>query len=285
MTEVREPSSVIEIAEMVGYYYTHSDPSKIREERIRDLFMCVPQVLKSTDFYELDLDFINAARGVVWNMAHGMASTDFRFDSDCRLPSKVCGFWAPGMHLTVDGGLKLPALYLAYETEESWFDFIVVSPYAAPVLLGGYNSKTGGPIHMRDGLLLEDEKERYHQVLLIGGICSLINQPGFVATEPAGSRQQRRAAQRSGGYSPTAWHKISWNVGEAVKAKLTRDEPTRCMPLHYTRGHWRKAEEGWNNVERRKDGLWYQWIEGYWSGHPAFGIKRSYHAPKLARAG
>ena len=44
------------------------------------------------------------------------------------------------------------------------------------------------------------------------------------------------------------------------------------------------AEEGWKNTTLRKDGLWYQWIEGFWSGHPAFGIKKAYHAPKMGDA-
>ena len=289
MTEVREPSNVIELVETIQHYYARTnlfETAPLRDNKeVMDLFLAIPSILEQADFYEVEADFVAAAWDAVWNMADGKASVDIRFDSDHRLPSKISAFWTPKMHMTLGDENKYPALYLAYENTEGWVDMVAVSPYVTPLRLGSYNTKTNSPIYGVEDISLDEEKDRFHQVLLVGGFCSLINQPGFVTTEPAGSRQQRRAAQRSGGYSPSAWHRISWSVGEAVKAKLTRDEPTRCMPLHYTRGHWRKAEEGWNNVERRKDGLWYQWIEGYWSGHPAFGIKRSYHAPKMAKAG
>jgi hypothetical protein len=288
MTEVREPSSVIELVETIQQYHARTkvfETAPLRNNKeVLDLFLAVPLLLEQADFYEVEADFVAAAWDAAWNIADGKLSVDVRFDSDHRLPSKVSAFWTPKMNMTLDED-SYPALYLAYEDTEGWVDVVAVSPYVTPLRLGSYNPRTGSPIHVVEDIPLEEEKSRFHQVLLVGGLCSLINQPGFVITEPAGSRQQRRAAQRVGGYAPTAWHKISWNIGEAAKAKVTRDEPTRCMPLHYTRGHWRKAEEGWNNVEQRKDGLWYQWIEGYWSGHPAFGIKRSYHAPKLARAG
>lgn len=80
-----------------------------------------------------------------------------------------------------------------------------------------------------------------------------------------------------------AWHKIEWNINEPVKAKDDSDRGGWRMPLHYTRGHWRKAQDHWDDVVIRKDGKPYKWIEGFWSGHPAYGVKKSYHAPKLGK--
>lgn len=245
------------------------------------------ETLPHTDFYEINDDVYQASTDMFMELFDGKKVNEIRLDNDMRLPSKWCGFWWPGSTAEVGpNGLRIPVMFLARALGVTEVMVILVGSHTTYSIMGGYSTDGNGSVVVPPQALERGDDIYYATALLkVAALCSVINQPGFLTTELAGSRQQRRAAQRGGGYSPTAWHKISWNIGEAVKAKLTRDEPTRCMPLHYTRGHWRKAEEGWNNVERRKDGLWYQWIEGYWSGHPAFGIKRSYHAPKLAKAG
>lgn len=120
------------------------------------------------------------------------------------------------------------------------------------------------------------------------GIIQIINNPRFLIDKPAGTRQQRKQMHRGMGKAVDVWHKITWNIGDPTVAKKPYDETFHKMPLHYTRGHWRRAKETDPksvqrskaiNPEHRK--MWWTWIEGFWSGHPAFGIKKSYHAPKI----
>ena len=287
MTEVREPSNIIEMAEMVRecLLYVSTEAVNPYFDTVCDWAL---KMLPAADFYELEDKISDVVDEVFRTTVGGKTADQIRLDSDCRLPSKVCGFWSPGTKIIYEKSKPAaPSMFLATENSDGITTVVMVSYQYRPLLLGHYDAINTGQLYWDQRNPDDDaaNQELLSQVLSIASLCSVINQPGFVVANPAGSRQQRRAAQRAGGYAPTAWHKVSWNIGEAVKAKLSRDEPVRCMPLHYTRGHWRKAEEGWNNVERRKDGLWYQWIEGYWSGHPAFGIKRSYHAPKMAKAG
>jgi len=290
MTEVREPTSVVEMAEMCR----RAQPLvKNMAEATEDDIATAEDMLaalEECDFYELDNSIAQAVDQVYQQTYGGKITDEIILDVDCRLPSDVCAFWGPGSQISFSGRpSSLPFMYLALADPSGSGKNIVylISPYFGAMFMGSYQ------VGVEDSLLISNRtfgrdvtEQQTHtmHVLTVATMCSLLNQPSFTKREPAGSRQERRESRRSGSYATDAWHKISWNIGEATKAKLTRDEPTRCMPLHYTRGHWRKAEEGWNNVEQRKDGLWYQWIEGYWSGHPAFGIKRSYHAPKLARA-
>jgi len=291
MTEVREPTSIVEMAEMcrraqpMVKYMEGVTQEDI--ETAEDMLVA----LAECDFYELDGSIGQAVDQVYEQTYDGKTTDDVILDVDCRLPSKVCAFWSIGSKINFsDGPSNLPFMYLAVADPAGSGQNIIylISPYFGAIFMGSYRIGVEQPLRISGHTLsMSEEMQQFYtmHVLTVATTCSLLNQPSFTKREPAGSRQERRAAKRNGSYATDAWHKISWNIGEAVKAKLTRDEPTRCMPLHYTRGHWRKAEEGWNNVERRKDGLWYQWIEGYWSGHPAFGIKRSYHAPKMARAG
>ena len=291
MTEVREPTSVVEMAEMcrraqpMVKYMEGVTQEDI--ETAEDMLVA----LAECDFYELDGSIGQAVDQVYEQTYDGKTTDDVILDVDCRLPSKVCAFWSIGSKINFsDGPSNLPFMYLAIDDPSGSGKNIIylISPYFGALFMGSYQVGVEQPLRISGVTLsMSEEMQQFYtmHVLTVATTCSILNQPSFTKREPAGSRQERRAAKRNGSYATDAWHKISWNIGEAVKAKLTRDEPTRCMPLHYTRGHWRKAEEGWNNVERRKDGLWYQWIEGYWSGHPAFGVKRSYHAPKMARAG
>jgi hypothetical protein len=289
MTEVREPTSIVEMAEMCRRAQPLVKNMKGVTQEDIETAEDMLAVLAECDFYELDGSIGQAVDQVYEQTYDGKTTDDVVLDVDCRLPSNVCAFWSTGSKITFsDGPSNLPFMYLGVVDPAGSGKNIIylISPYFGAMFMGSYQVGVEQPLRISGHALgLSDAAQQFHtmHVLTVATTCSILNQPSFTKREPAGSRQERRAAKRSGSYATDAWHKISWNIGEAVKAKLTRDEPTRCMPLHYTRGHWRKAEEGWNNVERRKDGLWYQWIEGYWSGHPAFGIKRSYHAPKLAK--
>jgi hypothetical protein len=286
MTKYREPSSVVEMAEMCRKvkYKTVSLPHSgfVSHEEAQAAFGIL-DTLEEADFYELDASIDDAANEMFDTFFVGKDLHDMPIEKDCRLPSKVCMLWSP-QHLMFFKNREEAFPFAHYGIEVNNITYVyLISPYFAPMLQATY--KAGG-----EGLRFLDLSSehkiqlRAENTLYVAGVCSILNQPSFTKREPAGSRQERRAAQRSATYAADAWHKVTWNIGEEVKAKLTRDEPVRCMPLHYTRGHWRRAEDGWKNTTQRKDGLWYQWIEGFWSGHPAFGIKKSYHAPKIGKS-
>jgi len=285
MTAVREPTSIIEMAERVRQAQEHLLTRKGLSEEDRTLAEGVMASLPECDFYELNEGVAKAAEGMFETLFSGRDTDTITLDKDCRLPSTLCAFWSPGTKIQfASREEEFPMMYLAHEGDDGKVYVFMVSPYFGALMQGGYKmEEEGGLVGPPEGSQ-EDKHIRAVHVLTVAAMCSLLNQPGFTKREAVGSRQERRAATRSGGYATDAWHKVTWNIGEAVKAKLQSDDPVRCMPLHYTRGHWRKAEEGWINTSQRKDGHWYQWIEGFWSGHPAFGVKKSYHAPRMGKS-
>ena len=118
---------------------------------------------------------------------------------------------------------------------------------------------------------------------LVAFALQTINQPRFVIYDKRDvSLMKRQAFKKSTGrFTPDSWNLVSWNIDKPVKAK-TYDEGTGGrQALHYRRGHYRKAEEDWptaqwSNIRNR----WEQYIHGYEAGHPAFGVKKSYHLPR-----
>lgn len=284
MTAVREPTSIIEMAERIRHAQEHLLMRKDLSDDNRAIAEGLLAALRDCDFYEIDPGVAKAADGMFETLFAGKDTQSITLDKDCRLPSKTCAFWSPGTNIQfANREEEFPMMYLAQEDTEETF-VILVSPYFGGLMQGGYQLEVeGGLVGPPDGRD-EDKNIRAVHVLSVAAMCSLLNQPGFTKRDSVGSRQERRAATRSGGYATDAWHKVTWNIGEAVKAKLQSEDPVRCMPLHYTRGHWRKAQEGWINTSQRKDGHWYQWIEGFWSGHPAFGVKKSYHAPRMRKS-
>jgi hypothetical protein len=283
MTKVREPSSVVEMAEMCRKAQDKVMAMSGDRKDLYDMARAIADRLQDCDYYEIDASIGRATDDMFEQLFMHRATQTITIDKDCRLPSKTCAFWQRGTTIQFPDRGPVPFMYFAVEEKDGTFVY-AVSPYFSTIMFGGYQVEVEGGTLLEEGQTEEDQQLNLSNVLTVAAMCSILNQPSFTKKEPAGSRQERRAAKRSGTYAADAWHKITWNIGEEVKAKLTRDEPVRCMPLHYTRGHWRRAEEGWKNTTLRKDGLWYQWIEGFWSGHPAFGIKKAYHAPKMGDA-
>lgn len=113
-------------------------------------------------------------------------------------------------------------------------------------------------------------------------IMSLINQPNITSVSPALSRQQRRARERSKMPSSDNWNFVRWNIGEGAKARAVAASGGSPRALHWRRGHWRTAEQHYKGAVQRGEDGWWQWIEGMWVGHPAFGVIKSVHAPKIA---
>lgn len=120
-------------------------------------------------------------------------------------------------------------------------------------------------------------------------IVALLNEPRVVLKSAAGNRQQRRQVHRGFGIAVDAWSRVSWDISKPTVAKVTRDPSFHKVPMHWRRGHFRRAEPHFKGAMQRPDAireedrcLWWQWIEGQWVGHPAFGVKKSVHAPKLS---
>lgn len=160
-----------------------------------------------------------------------------------------------------------------------------------PLHLGSFTP--GGSICLADELvrqLSNGELEKFYMIVsAMAFILSIINQPRMLRRDPLVSRQQRRAAERSGISHSNCWHRVSWDISKETKDKVSQDPSYRKVALHWRRGHFRRAEPHYKEAIQRPDAIrkderemWWQWIEGQWVGHPAFGIKKSIHAPKLS---
>lgn len=116
---------------------------------------------------------------------------------------------------------------------------------------------------------------------------AVLNNPRNVSFTPAANRAKRKLAHRGMGVAMDAMHRVAWDIDKPVKAKTPHDETFHKMPYHFRRGYWRKCDKDNPRAERRLQApkyqdrfLWWMWIEGYWAGHPAFGIKKQYWKPR-----
>lgn len=287
-------SGVVQAAqEIMGRYrlvLNHADISFDKRYELEQ-FLSSMQV---ADFYEIDRDvtlFLNDLKEELMNDC--VRLTDIRVPVDSRPPSDVCFFYFTNsetgylVHRYEAGALRDD-----YEPAKI-HPFVLVTRASSDLLpssFGGYiisDKEENNQLFMTRWVLEKANSELENYVgnanASIALLMSLINQPRFVVRDAAGSRQSRKHMHRKHGISTGAWHKIEWNLGEPVKAKSDSDKGGWRMPLHYTRGHWRKAQEHWDDVVIRKDNQPYKWIDGFWSGHPAYGVKKSYHAPKLGK--
>tara|TARA_R100001510_G_C7613218_1_gene176121 strand:+ start:43 stop:945 length:903 start_codon:yes stop_codon:yes gene_type:complete len=121
-------------------------------------------------------------------------------------------------------------------------------------------------------------------------ILRVINSPRLTEKKPAGTRQQRRSEARGMGKAVDAWHRVSWNIDKPSVAKEPYDQGFHKMPLHFNRGHWKRAEKHHPKSRQRPNALrpehrtgWWTWIDGYFAGHPAFGFKKQYHRPQITK--
>jgi hypothetical protein len=165
------------------------------------------------------------------------------------------------------------------------------SGYMPPLLLGGFtpgsaeahvNTETNRVAEKIDPDAETLSSDVRANLIVFAAAClTLINTPRLIKLLPAGTRQARRAMGRKTGSDVAQWHRIEWDL---TKPQMRAGEKMGSgwhMPLHYTRGHWRQNDKAKNNAYVRADGKTYQWIEGYWSGHPAYGIKRAVYAPRI----
>lgn len=183
-----------------------------------------------------------------------------------------------------------------------------VPPKATPMhLLASY--KLGEQVHLTrkdkttgkvkfskfDDLYDADEIKMYENAwVLIESylmILRVINSPRLTDKKPPGTRQQRRRIAMGMGKAVDAWHRVSWNIDKAAIAKEPFDKGFHKMPLHFNRGHWKRALEHHPKSRQRPNALkpehrtgWWTWIDGYFAGHPAFGFKKQYWKPKKGAA-
>tara|TARA_R110001592_G_C12979544_1_gene734055 strand:- start:35 stop:964 length:930 start_codon:yes stop_codon:yes gene_type:complete len=178
--------------------------------------------------------------------------------------------------------------FLTQYYEDGMTSITAVAPFAPPMAIGAYHSEKGIFFDGNaDPNNWEEGKRTFmsNVILAVAGAFELINNPRFVVSKAAGTRAQRKQMKREQGISLEVWHKITWNIDEPVVVE-GKEESTVKMPLHYNRGYPKKAKEHYKDTwfqatKEFPNGRWWQWIEGYWAGHPAYGIKKGYHAPTL----
>jgi hypothetical protein len=259
------------------------------DERVLKDAMLFAFYLPQADYYEISKDIFSFAESMVPRREDNLTyPEDLKLDHDAKAPSEACA-------LSIEGWDD--ALIFVYKTNKDMERYHV--HYLAMVeqdgqkgvhvgRLGGYTldpfNESGDHVFVHPDNEDRDDEFKQNLGLLIFQVAScftIINQPRFVIQSPAATRQQRKYMLKARKIPTGAWKKIEWNIAEPVYAHNESKQGGWNLPLHYKRGHWRKAEAHWDDIVIRKDGKPYKWIEGYWAGHPAFGIQRSYHAPKL----
>lgn len=117
---------------------------------------------------------------------------------------------------------------------------------------------------------------------IVAALLQTINNPRFVrrakTTVSVVKKQNIRKVLRD--FIPEQWNMVGWNVNEPVDSKNYEEGKGGRQGLHFRRGFYRRAESHWENAQLI-DGVWRKYIEGYEAGHPAFGVKKSYHLPRI----
>tara|TARA_R100001463_G_scaffold34341_1_gene75518 strand:- start:382 stop:1257 length:876 start_codon:yes stop_codon:yes gene_type:complete len=141
-----------------------------------------------------------------------------------------------------------------------------------------YNPET---IKIMGANITEIRKELNVANTKLAAVLYVMSQPNFVSQTTVGSNSVRKKLEKKKGIPKERWSRIQWNVGKHVQREVreTMGEE-HCTALHRVRGFYRKAKSHYNNV-KKIDGKWFQWIEPFWRGHPAFGIVKSSYAPNF----
>jgi len=282
------------IGKRLGFIETIDDTLTLYKHLLRDgakndlsfeektLMRQVVEDIKRADLYFMGEEFIDILEEYS-NQFENINIAEIRFSEFTRPCSKTC-------YMRINHFTKLLLedeknsekdanfAFITNYTEDKRTTVFCVKPLGAPKVMGGYHPDRGIGLP-KD--LPEDLHSAFASVIIkIAGSFELINNPRFIVSQTAGTRAQRKQMKREQSISLDAWHKITWNVDETTVVVDEKDRGGWRMPLHYTRGHPRKAEPHHKNI-MYKNGKPYKWIHGFWSGHPAFGIKKGYHAPKL----
>lgn len=135
--------------------------------------------------------------------------------------------------------------------------------------------------------LLEENPDSFSLLAMTAGLFSLIAQPTLCKLVKSESRQTRRRLERKQKSAVAESAVLEWNVLGDYEKRASDGNSGVKMPLHFRRGHYRKAEPHFKGAlqlpnairEEHRDG-WWQWIDGMWCGHPAYGIRRHEYTPR-----
>ena len=252
------------------------------------LLRSIVEDLKRCDLYLLENEFGDILTEYC-NQYDNVYFTECRFSEFTRPPSRKCYIRLNALEKYLDYDHEKNIGFITEYFEDKTTKVTMGGPFASRFLVGAY--------HPQKGILFNKDEIDGHPdtptddrisfnasvLMMIAGAFELINNPRFVMSTNVGTRAQRKQMKREQDIALEAWHKITWNVNDDTVATQDGDRGGWHMPLHYTRGHFRKAEPHWENVVWRKNGKPYKWIEGFWSGHPAYGIKKGYHAPTIGK--
>lgn len=251
---------------------------------------------------------IHISQGIM-EMAHQMTAEIFRrsapVDGEFRAQAPTgARLPADRVVLTVERKNWEPIAYLLFKTDiaqDAWCcvlaglrDFATFTPLAGVIPGQGPLDWTANGLSAveKGGRAGGSEEERHFLCFIIAVCISLVNEPRRVLTKPASglnwSRQHRKAVECATGKAALAYTVVSWELGAAVRARITTgDDKTLKQPLHWCRGHWRRAHAGMHNAEwivptQGAPAGWYIWVQDYWKGHPSLGIKLQMHGPRRA---
>jgi len=235
-------------------------------------------------YFELSEEVMNAASELGRDMTTRRDERGGGFvPEDARLPARPTILWFREL---------MDNLVLCYEprSEAGKIHVLVLSTYMPPLVFGGYIPGSVEALINRSDKTHEEhakitETDRAQTIVLVAAVLATINAPRITKRVVAGTRQSRRAAARKIGANPEQWHRVEWDL---TKPKVERGERLGKgwhMPLHYTRGHWRRCEEGRGKAVLLPGKGWHTWVDGYWSGHPSYGIKRAVYAPRIGEKG
>jgi hypothetical protein len=254
------------------------------------LLRSVVEDLKRSDLYHLGTEFgdILTEYGKQYDEVH---FSECRFSEFTRPPSRKCYIRLNALEKYLDHKDDVKNIgFITEYFEDKVTKVTMCGPFASPFLVGAYHPQKGILFSKDDTIdghpdtpVTEKMAFSANVLMMIAGAFELINNPRFVMSTDVGTRAQRKRMKREQDIALEAWHKITWNVDDDSIEVNNGDRGGWHMPLHYTRGHFRKAEPHWEDVVWRKDGKPYKWIEGFWSGHPAYGIKKGYHAPTIGK--
>lgn len=251
---------------------------------------------------------IHLSQGI-YDLAHQMTHEIFRRATpvDGKLQAKApTGGRLPAdsVVLTVETN-DYTSVFLLYKTDiaqNAWCcvsagvdnDFVGFTPLAGLIPGQGFLDWTADVLSAAEngGRAACSDDQRHLICFKIAVCMSLVNEPRRVLTNPASglnwSRQHRKAVECATGKAALAYTVVSWELGAAVRARITTgDDKTLKQPLHWCRGHWRRARQGmdraeWISPTQGAPAGWYIWVQDYWKGHPSLGIKLQMHAPRRA---
>lgn len=239
-------------------------------------------VLEDGQYFEVSEPVVEAAEYIAKDIRERRDENGHgTIPEDARLPAKYTILWFEELK---------DNLLVCHETngEGGHIRVVVFSAYMDPLVLGEY--APGSPeAAINEGSFDNEEHAeinkgaRAETLVMAAAILSTINAPRITKRVAAGTRQGRRAAMRRVGANTSQWHRIEWDLTKPKIEKGERDGVGWHMPLHYTRGHWRKGGEGRGKAVERAPGVWATWVDGYWSGHPAYGIKKAVYAPRIGQ--